>query len=123
MTRSEQRRGSADPSRGDAAPFGSPTNTRGSDQAATGLAEKEAISAPLGEGIDPANLVAERARVLIAKGDEAERARVVSHLLAFAPWEELWATVDRAEVARLFPHHDLPLSLRARWATYLGLDA
>ncbi len=57
------------------------------------------------------------------RGTVAERAWVVSHLLRYAQWDDIWAYVSREEVREIFPHLDLPESLRAAWARMLKIEA
>ena len=55
--------------------------------------------------------------------DRARRAWVISHLLRFALWEDIWVHVTRDEVREIFPELDLPESLRAAWARMLKIEA
>ena len=56
-------------------------------------------------------------------GDDRERrAWVISHLLRFALWEDIWVHVTREEVREIFPDLDLPESLRAAWARMLKIE-
>lgn len=55
--------------------------------------------------------------------DERRRAWAISHLLRYAPWEEIWRYVSRDEIRQSFPDLDLPESLRAAWARRLRLEA
>ncbi len=61
------------------------------------------------------------ARALFA-GTPEQRARVVSNLLRYAQWEDIWAWVDRDEVRELFPLLTLPDNLRAKWAHLLKIE-
>ncbi len=61
------------------------------------------------------------ARALIA-GTPEQRAVVVSHLLRYAQWEDIWRWVDRDQVRALFPLLDLPENLRAKWAHLLKVE-
>ena len=55
-------------------------------------------------------------------GDDRERrAWVISHLLRFALWEDIWIHVTRDEVREIFPELDLPESLRTAWARMLKI--
>ncbi|HXU29479.1 MAG TPA: hypothetical protein VN851_02785 [Thermoanaerobaculia bacterium] len=62
------------------------------------------------------------ARALFA-GTPAERAVVVSHLLRYAQWEDIWKWIGRDEVRELLPLLDLPDNLRAKWAHLLKAEA
>jgi hypothetical protein len=63
----------------------------------------------------------EEARRLLA-GDSEERALVVSHLLRYAEWDDIWSYVSRDEVREIFAALDLPDSLRAAWARILKIE-
>ena len=62
------------------------------------------------------------ARALFA-GTREQRASVVSHLLRYAQWEDIWSWVDRDEVRELLPLLDLPDNLRAKWAHLLKVES
>ncbi len=62
-----------------------------------------------------------RARSILANGSLEERAWVVSHLLCFAQWDEIWAYVTRDEAREIFPHLELPDGLRAAWGRILKI--
>ncbi len=61
------------------------------------------------------------AQALFAGAPE-QRAVVVSHLLRYAQWEDIWQWVDRDEVRELLPLLDLPENLRAKWAHLLKVE-
>lgn len=64
----------------------------------------------------------EEARRLLRQGSAAERAWVVSHLLRYAQWDDIWLYVSREEVREIFPTLDLPVSLRQAWARMLKVE-
>jgi len=56
-------------------------------------------------------------------GDSAEaRADVVSHLLRYADWDDIWRYVSKEEVRDIFSTLDLPDSLRSAWARMLKIE-
>ena len=61
-------------------------------------------------------------RILEQKDDLERRAWAVSHLLRYAQWEDLWSYVSRDEVREIFPHLDLPDTLRQAWARMLKIE-
>ena len=65
---------------------------------------------------------ADAVREILAGADEERRIWVVSHLLRYAQWEDIWAFVSRDEVRELFPRLDLPDNLRAAWARMLKIE-
>ena len=54
---------------------------------------------------------------------DEEKAWVVSHLLRFAQWDDIWTYVSRDEVRELFPKIEMPEKLQAAWARMLKVDA
>ena len=52
-----------------------------------------------------------------------ERAWVISHLLRFALWDDIWGYVTREEVREMFPHLELPDNLRNAWGRMLKIEA
>ncbi len=64
-----------------------------------------------------------RARALLAHGTPKERAWVVSHLLRYAQWDDIWDYIEREEVCEIFDSIDLPDSLRSAWARMLKIEA
>ncbi|MEM6796169.1 MAG: hypothetical protein AAF725_19505 [Acidobacteriota bacterium] len=64
----------------------------------------------------------EEARQALDTGSESEKAAVVSNLLSYALWDDIWARVERDQVVKLFPALELPDSLRRAWARTLGID-
>ena len=65
----------------------------------------------------------EELRRLLSHGSPAERAWVVSHLLRYAQWDDIWCYVSREEVRDVFPTLDLPENLRQAWARMLKVEA
>jgi hypothetical protein len=66
---------------------------------------------------------ADAVREILAGDDEERRIWVVSHLLRYAQWDDIWEFVSRDEVRALFPDLDLPDNLRAAWARMLKIEA
>ncbi len=64
-----------------------------------------------------------RARSLLTQGSREERAWVISHLLRFAQWDDIWTYVTRAEVRNILPRLELPENLQAAWARMLKVEA
>ena len=64
----------------------------------------------------------EQARRMLA-GSAGERAEVISHLLRYAEWDDIWRYTSRDEVREIFTALDLPDSLRAAWARMLKIEA
>ncbi len=87
--------------------------------------------APDGEGGDRATLYffpdeeidADEVRAILAGDDEDRRLWVVSHLLRYGEWDDIWEFVSRDEVRELFPRLDLPDNLRTAWARMLKIEA
>ena len=65
----------------------------------------------------------EEARRLLRQGTAEQRAWVISHLLRYAQWDDIWIYVNREEVREVFPTLDLPESLRQAWARMLKIEA
>ncbi len=63
------------------------------------------------------------AKRMLADGSAVERAEVMSHLLRYADWEDIWRFVSRDEVRESFADLDLPESLRRAWARMLKIEA
>jgi hypothetical protein len=64
-----------------------------------------------------------RVRSILRRGSREERAWVVSHLLRFAQWDDIWTYVSRDEVREIFPHLELEEKLRTAWARMLEIGA
>ena len=64
-----------------------------------------------------------RVRWILQNGSRDERAWVMSHLLRFALWDDIWTYVSREEVREVFPHLELPENLRTAWARMLKVEA
>ncbi len=60
-------------------------------------------------------------RMLLSKLP-GEREEVVSHLLRYAEWDDIWRYVSRDEVRSIFDRLDLPDSLRKAWARMLKIE-
>ncbi|HVT19045.1 MAG TPA: hypothetical protein VHQ90_23045 [Thermoanaerobaculia bacterium] len=65
----------------------------------------------------------DEARHLLRQGTGEQRAWVVSHLLRYAQWDDIWSYVSREEVKEIFPSLDLPENLRHAWARILKIEA
>ena len=64
-----------------------------------------------------------RVRSILEQGSAEERAWVVSHLLRFAQWDDIWTYVTREQVREIFPRLELPENLQAAWARMLKIEA
>jgi len=65
----------------------------------------------------------ERVRSLMRTGTREQRAWVISHLLRYAQWDDIWTYVDRDQVREIFDGLDLPDTLRSAWARMLKIEA
>ena len=70
-----------------------------------------------------AEVTESHARSLLQQGSPEERAWVISHLLRFAQWDDIWTYVSREEVKDIFPQLELPENLQAAWARMLKIEA
>jgi hypothetical protein len=68
-------------------------------------------------------VMAEEVRHLLRQGTIEQRAWVVSHLLRYAQWDDIWHYVSREEVRDIFPALELPENLRSAWARMLKIEA
>lgn len=68
-------------------------------------------------------VTAEEARTLLRTGTVEQRAWVISHLLRYAQWDDIWMYVSRDEVKEIFADLDLPENLRNAWARMLKVEA
>ncbi len=68
-------------------------------------------------------ITADEVREILAGEDRERRAWVVSHLLRYAQWDDIWEFVSRDEVRELFADLDLPDNLRAAWGRMLKIEA
>ena len=64
-----------------------------------------------------------RVRSILQHGSLEERAWVISHLLRFAQWDDIWTYVSRSEVREIFPRLELPENLQSAWARMLKIEA
>ena len=64
-----------------------------------------------------------RVRSILRRGSLEERAWVISHLLRYAQWDDIWTYVSRQEVREIFPQLELPENLQAAWARMLKIEA
>lgn len=63
------------------------------------------------------------ARHLLHQGSREQRAWVISHLLRYAQWDDIWTYVSREEVKEIFPELNLPDNLRQAWGRMLKIEA
>jgi hypothetical protein len=63
------------------------------------------------------------ARQLLRSGTIEQRAWVISHLLRYAQWDDIWTFVSREEVKEIFADLDLPENLRTAWGRMLKIEA
>ena len=68
-------------------------------------------------------VTAEEARRLLRQGTTEQRAWVISHLLRYAQWDDIWTFVSREEVKEVFNDLDLPDNLRQAWGRMLKIEA
>ncbi len=64
-----------------------------------------------------------RVRSILQHGSLEERAWVISHLLRFAQWDDIWTYVSREEAREIFPQLELPENLQSAWARMLKIEA
>jgi hypothetical protein len=68
-------------------------------------------------------VTADEVRHLLRHGTVEQRAWVISHLLRYAQWDDIWMYVSREEVKEIFADLDLPENLRQAWARMLKVEA
>jgi hypothetical protein len=68
-------------------------------------------------------VTAEEARNFLRNGTVEQRAWVISHLLRYAQWDDIWTFVSREEVKEIFPDLELPENLRNAWGRMLKIEA
>jgi hypothetical protein len=68
-------------------------------------------------------VTADEVRQLLRQGTSEQRAWVISHLLRYAQWDDIWTYVSRDEVREVFPALDLPEPLRLAWGRMLKVEA
>lgn len=66
-------------------------------------------------------LTASEVQALLKSESLTERCWIISQLIRYAAWEEVWELVTREEVQKLWPHLDLPATLREKLARALKL--
>ncbi len=64
-----------------------------------------------------------RVRSILQHGSLEERAWVISHLLRFAQWDDIWTYVSRSEVREIFPQLEMPENLQSAWGRMLKIEA
>lgn len=62
-----------------------------------------------------------RLRGLLRDGTVEDRAWAISHLLRYAPWDDIWTYVSQDEVREIFARIELSESLRSAWARMLKI--
>ena len=67
-------------------------------------------------------VTADEARHLLRHGTPAQRAWVISHLLRYAVWDDIWTYVSRDEVKEVYADLDLPENLRQAFARMLKIE-
>ncbi len=67
-------------------------------------------------------VTADEVRQFLRQGTSSQRAWVVSHLLRYAQWDDIWTYVSRDEVKEIFPDLDLPENLRLAWGRMLKIE-
>jgi hypothetical protein len=67
-------------------------------------------------------VTAAEVRHALTDGGIDQRAWVISHLLRYAQWDDIWTYVTREEVRDVFPALDLPETLRVAWARMLKIE-
>jgi hypothetical protein len=65
----------------------------------------------------------EQARRFLREGPPSKRLWVISCLLRYAQWNDIWTYVTRDEVRECLLELDLPPNLRAAWARMLKIEA
>jgi hypothetical protein len=68
-------------------------------------------------------VTADEVRQMLRQGTAEQRAWVISHLLRYAQWDDIWAYVSREEVKEIFATLDLPDNLRQAWGRMLKVEA
>jgi hypothetical protein len=68
-------------------------------------------------------VTAEEARHLLRHGTVEQRSWVISHLLRYAQWDDIWLYASREEVKEIFGDLDLPENLRHAWGRMLKIEA
>jgi hypothetical protein len=64
----------------------------------------------------------DQARRWLRDGPPAKRLWVISQLLRYAQWNDIWSYVTREEVREVFFDLDLPANLRAAWGRMLKIE-
>lgn len=65
----------------------------------------------------------EEARHLLRRGTNDQRAWVISHLLRYAVWDDIWTYVTRDDVREILPELELSENLRSAWGRILKVEA
>lgn len=67
-------------------------------------------------------ITVDQVRQLLERGTESDRVWVISHLLRYAQWDDIWHYVTREQVKDVLPALDLSDSLRQKWAKMLKVE-
>jgi hypothetical protein len=65
----------------------------------------------------------EEARRLLRHGTNEQRAWVISHLLRYAVWDDIWTYVTRDDIREFLPGLELSENLRSAWGRILKVEA
>ena len=69
------------------------------------------------------NVTESELKAILGGSDESRRAWVISHLLRYAQWDDIWLYVSRDEVREIFSELDLPENLVTAWGRMLKIAA
>ena len=58
-------------------------------------------------------------RAALDTGSASERLRLLSHIVTYAPWDDIWTYVEPDELLSLLPELELPVSMAEAWRRYL----
>ncbi len=67
-------------------------------------------------------ITVDQVRQLLERGTETDRAWVISHLLRYAQWDDIWNYVTRDQVRDVLPTLELSDNLRQKWAKMLKVE-
>lgn len=84
----------------------------------SGVRQAQAVDFLPGRSLTPDAL-----RDALEQSEPTEKAELVSHLLCYAPWDEIWTYVEREQVAELWDQLTLPEPLRRSWGRLLKTGA
>ncbi len=69
------------------------------------------------------NVTESELKAILEGPDQSRRAWIISHLLRYAQWDDIWLYVSRDEVREIFAELDLPENLVAAWGRMLKIAA